>query len=681
MNPRDGKMLILVAVAAMALATGAHAQTESVASGDWNTGSTWSTGAVPTSADDVTIAAEHIVTLGGSGSCRNLTFAATSGKMNLTSASAVLNVHGDWTFASSSHLAWDGWTVGARVRFTGTAPVQKLVNLATSSSGTGTTRFDELVVDKAEGKVTTGDETGVGDDRRLRIGRYLDIQSGTFELARVDDLEGRDTSGSATTPDILVRAGATFEMVGGTSHIRRGTFTGADSGKIGTLQVWGSALLSSGSSLRTNFTAVVIEDGGVVQYPTGRNTVSNSFNPGVLTIRSGGAFENSLTTAYWYTNTTTPTTVQVEDGGEFRTSSSTTALPEVLTIDGDLRFSKTLGGDVSVLGRLLLYGQASLDLGGNTLTYGPEAVLQYGDVGQTTMQVTSDAEFPASGGPQDVVVFNESGVTLHADRTIGGSLTVLEGNMLTGGFAITLGSGATLSENASATVLGLVQTTRTVGTGGVSDFGGLGLELAAGSVAPGQTTVVRRTGAALADFGIPRHYDIAAQQSTGLDATLTVGYGDWELDGILESGLALFRSTDDGVNWDEQGGVVDPVGKTVTLAGVEALSLWALAEGTASSVETAPSALSLRQNYPNPFNPSTTIAFDLPAAGEVTLTVHDLRGRHVRALVGGALPAGRHEVRWDGRDAQGNPAASGIYMVNLATPDGSQRSMKITLSK
>ncbi|MBE0566737.1 MAG: flagellar hook assembly protein FlgD, partial [Krumholzibacteria bacterium] len=47
----------------------------------------------------------------------------------------------------------------------------------------------------------------------------------------------------------------------------------------------------------------------------------------------------------------------------------------------------------------------------------------------------------------------------------------------------------------------------------------------------------------------------------------------------------------------------------------------------------------------------------------------------------GALPAGTHEVSWDGRDERGGRAASGIYLVRLTTADGGRQTMKVTLAK
>ena len=45
--------------------------------------------------------------------------------------------------------------------------------------------------------------------------------------------------------------------------------------------------------------------------------------------------------------------------------------------------------------------------------------------------------------------------------------------------------------------------------------------------------------------------------------------------------------------------------------------------------------------------------------------VFDVRGRSVLRLLDAALTAGRHEVVWDGRDARGQAAASGVYFYRL----------------
>ena len=81
-----------------------------------------------------------------------------------------------------------------------------------------------------------------------------------------------------------------------------------------------------------------------------------------------------------------------------------------------------------------------------------------------------------------------------------------------------------------------------------------------------------------------------------------------------------------------------------------------------------PTMFALHGNFPNPFNPLTTIKFDLPRAGRVTLSIYDLSGKLVKNLVNGALPAARHLFRWDGTDGSGRRVASGVYYYRLITP-------------
>ena len=84
---------------------------------------------------------------------------------------------------------------------------------------------------------------------------------------------------------------------------------------------------------------------------------------------------------------------------------------------------------------------------------------------------------------------------------------------------------------------------------------------------------------------------------------------------------------------------------------------------------------------PNPFNPRTTIAFELPRAARVDLSVHDDAGRRVRALRRGVfVPAGRHSVTWDGRDDAGTVVASGVYHVRLEA-GGRVDARRVTLGK
>ena len=67
--------------------------------------------------------------------------------------------------------------------------------------------------------------------------------------------------------------------------------------------------------------------------------------------------------------------------------------------------------------------------------------------------------------------------------------------------------------------------------------------------------------------------------------------------------------------------------------------------------------------FPNPFNSSVSIVAEVPEPG-FELAVYDVRGRRVRTLARG-VPPGRYVLSWDGRDDEGRPAGSGIYILRL----------------
>jgi subtilisin family serine protease len=73
----------------------------------------------------------------------------------------------------------------------------------------------------------------------------------------------------------------------------------------------------------------------------------------------------------------------------------------------------------------------------------------------------------------------------------------------------------------------------------------------------------------------------------------------------------------------------------------------------------------LNANYPNPFNPTTTISYSLANAGNVQISIFNQKGQLVRTLQEGQMPAGDHQVVWNGRDDNGASVASGIYYYRM----------------
>ena len=96
--------------------------------------------------------------------------------------------------------------------------------------------------------------------------------------------------------------------------------------------------------------------------------------------------------------------------------------------------------------------------------------------------------------------------------------------------------------------------------------------------------------------------------------------------------------------------------------------------------ESIPVEYQLDQNYPNPFNPTTTIRFDIPRQGRVSIQVFSLLGQRMRVLIDEEKEAGRYAVVWDGRDDGGRLVPSGVYFYRMAGEDF-LRSRKLVLLK
>gem|GEM_PF-6141133 len=78
--------------------------------------------------------------------------------------------------------------------------------------------------------------------------------------------------------------------------------------------------------------------------------------------------------------------------------------------------------------------------------------------------------------------------------------------------------------------------------------------------------------------------------------------------------------------------------------------------------EETPYTFTLHQNYPNPFNPSTSINYNIPSAGHVTLKVYDVLGSKIETLVDDFQEIGNHVVQFDG-----SSLPSSIYFYTLET--------------
>ena len=105
-----------------------------------------------------------------------------------------------------------------------------------------------------------------------------------------------------------------------------------------------------------------------------------------------------------------------------------------------------------------------------------------------------------------------------------------------------------------------------------------------------------------------------------------------------------------------------------------------LSLSSSGATEVLPTSFGLNQNYPNPFNPTTTISFEMPAAGQAKIEIFNLLGQLINTPLDAQVDAGYNSVVWDGRNAAGNTVASGIYFYRLSA-DNYTETKKMTLLK
>jgi hypothetical protein len=94
---------------------------------------------------------------------------------------------------------------------------------------------------------------------------------------------------------------------------------------------------------------------------------------------------------------------------------------------------------------------------------------------------------------------------------------------------------------------------------------------------------------------------------------------------------------------------------------------WTITTVTITGAGATPvlSGLWIGAAMPNPTPGVASIPFRIDHEGAIELGVYDVAGRRVSELVHGAMPAGDHMARWDGRDQRGRQVNSGVYFYRL----------------
>ena len=98
-------------------------------------------------------------------------------------------------------------------------------------------------------------------------------------------------------------------------------------------------------------------------------------------------------------------------------------------------------------------------------------------------------------------------------------------------------------------------------------------------------------------------------------------------------------------------------------------------EGRLAGATTGAIANRLEQNTPNPFSTSTSISFSI-GDGAAKLAIVDMLGTTIRTFD----VTGNGSVKWDGKDANGNTVANGVYVYRL-DGEGFSISKKLTVAR
>jgi hypothetical protein len=483
----SGNITLVSGIYSRTVAVSGLGAIKSVAAGNWSSPSTWDGGVVPDATQNVYISNAFPVTVDlASAECKNIDFdvAGVSGLLIMGSATSMLNVYGDFKLGNTSQMVFNTWPAGAKLRFAGNAAVQTISGLNTGTTNSG--GIMELVIDKSAGKLITP-----GNNSKLTIGSSINVVAGTFELGLADDIFGRDQSGANSLPTITVQSGGTFSIVsGGASQINAGS--ASSGGKIGKMTIYGTAELSTTSSVGIQFSDIDVESGGVLRLmPTWFSSSAIAFNSGVVTVKAGGTLRYSTTsTALWnaaastvmnsgsilnITTVTAPTLSPsfTDNGATWRynfagnqdgVGISARSIQNLELSGGGI---KTLGAAIAVNGILMLSETSSLNLGTGSLTYNAGATLQYGNATQVDAQTTTTTEWPTSGSmPTNVRIQNAGGVTLDATRAITGNLELTNGVLTLGASSLT--AGGTVGGSSTAYVSTTGTTTLTLQSVGSS---------------------------------------------------------------------------------------------------------------------------------------------------------------------------------------------------------------------
>ena len=563
---------------------------------DWNTGTNWCSGTVPTINTDVIIPSgtPNNPVIGAAAVCRslNINLGAT---LSIT-GSNTLSIKGDWinsgTFTPSGTVILNGaaQSISGGTTFAGLT----LQSSGGITFGTGTTTINGILsIETGSALTLTGAAIAYGSSATLQYNTGAASRTATAEWP---------TNFLATGGVIIKGSGGTITMnaskVFGNSttsvplNINSGGILATANNQLvfngdfinaGTLTAGSSAITIAGAITAQTIAGFTTTGTVSMTKSAGTATFAGNVGGGDLTISGlggtldlgGGFFTHTFSGAWNRTNGTVlgnTSTLNIAGSAVGTTGTFTagsglvnyngaaqTIAPVTynnLTLSGSL--AKTLpAGTTTINGILSMEGTATTTLSG-TLTYASTAILQYKGSGAQTTGAEFPATFPASGNAVAVVISNTSGseVTLGGSKVINADLTISSNTKLnTSGsnFGLSLGgnftNNGTFTANASPiTISGaLTQSIAGFTTTGLTLMSKTGNTATLTSAVNGGALTINGIGGTL-DFGSATHTFSGTWTRTngtvlGNSSTLNMGGNTINTGGTFTPGTSLVNYT------------------------------------------------------------------------------------------------------------------------------------------
>jgi hypothetical protein len=506
---------------------------------EWNLSTNWDSNGVPTSADNASIPASPsggrfptISDASGTVAVRDFTVASGA---TVTQTGGTLQMAHDWKNSGTYNAT------GGTIQFTASGGAGPDFSL-------GTNQFFNVIVN-----------SGVDPKFSNRANSSILIR------------------GDFTNYNISLNVGtnATFTFNG----IGDQTITSASTGINNTLghlivdKPSGTLSLASALNLAGNFSV----SAGSVDPGANLLTIAGTFS----SFSSGKIKVGASTLAGNYSKNPSPsagTTVEYYASGSQTVSSSFTYSNLTLSGSG----AKTISG-TTVNGTLSMQGTATAS--GTSPTYGASSTLEYAG---SSAQTTTSVEFPASSGPQNLTINNSSGVTLHADRTVNGTLTLTSGNITTGSHTLTIGSSGSISHTSGYVIGNLAMafgtnSSKTFEVGTANRYSRVTVAVTAGT---GTFSVSATQGGhpnALSTHALSQYWTLSSSGITNADLTFYYNAAD-----VVGDETKYVIGKWDGASWTfPAGGSVDPVNHVATISGVSSFSDWTVGEQDALPIQMA----------------------------------------------------------------------------------------------